>query len=120
MSIEKLTAKLAEHIQKTGVGDMLDVIVELDPARGQDILSQSGDLSRQDRIARLQEDFTEQSAAVISKIAEAGGEILDHAWVNKTLKVRLPAESLGEIAQEAEVKAVDLPEILHPETEEKL
>jgi hypothetical protein len=40
--------------------------------------------------------------------------------VNKTLKVRLPAESLGEIAQEAEVKAVDLPEILHPETEEKL
>ena len=115
MTIDKLTAKLAEHIEKTGVGDMLDVIVELDPTRGQDILSSSGDLSRQDRIAKLQEDFTEQSAAVVSKIAEAGGEILDHVWINKTLKVRLPAESVGEIAQEAEVKAVDLPETLQPD-----
>lgn len=115
MSIEKLTEKLAEHIEKSGVGDMLDVIVELDPTRGQDILSNSGDLSRQDRIAKLQEDFTDQSAAVISKIAEAGGEVLDHAWINKTLKVRVPAERIGDIIAETEVKAVDLPERIQPE-----
>lgn len=115
MSIEKLTEKLAEHIEKTGVGGMLDVIVELDPARGQNILSNSGDLSRQERVTKLQEDFTEQSAAVISKISEAGGEVLDHAWINKTLKVRVPVEKIGDIVGETEVKAIDLPEKLHPE-----
>ena len=116
MSIKKWTDKLAEHVEKTGVGDMLEIIVELDPTRGQKIISGSGEISRQDRIAKLQEDFAEQSAAVAAKIAEAGGEILGEAWINKTLKVRVPAENIGQISDDDEVAAVDLPEKIEAES----
>lgn len=116
MSIQKLTTKLAEHIEKTGVGDMLEIIVELDPKRGQKIISGSGEISRQDRIAKLQEDFAEQSATVVAKIAEAGGEILGQAWINKTLKVRVPVESIDLISDDEEVAAVDLPKEIGAES----
>jgi hypothetical protein len=116
MSIKKWTDKLAEHVEKTGVGDMLEIIVELDPSRGQEIISGSGEMSRQDRIAKLQEDFADQAAAVTSKIVEAGGEILGEAWINKTLKVRVPVESIGGISDDDEVTAVDLPEKIEAES----
>jgi hypothetical protein len=115
MSIKKLTPKLVEQIGKTGAGDMLEIIVELDPARGRDIVSGSGKMSRQERIAKLQEDFAEQSAAVASKIAEAGGEVLGQAWINKTLKARVPAGSIDRICDDNEVTAVDLPEKIEAE-----
>jgi hypothetical protein len=109
MSIQKLTDKLVEHIESTVAGDMLDIIVELDPARGQEIMSGSAELSRQDRISKLREDFTDQAAAVAAAIEKAGGEVLDHAWINKTLKVRVPVESIDRITEDKEVTAVDLP-----------
>jgi hypothetical protein len=117
MSIQKLTEKLAEHIEKAAEGDMLDLIVELDPARGQEILATSQGISRAERIEKLKEDFTRQTAAVVSTIAEAGGEILDQAWVNKTLKVRIPVESIAQITEEKEVAAVDIPGTIEPQTE---
>jgi hypothetical protein len=116
MSIKKLTDKLAEHIENTAAGDMLEIIVELDPTRGKEILSGSEALSRQERIAKLQEDFTEQCAAVASKIADAGGEILGQAWINKTLKVRVPAGSIDQISDDDEVAVVDLPEKIEAES----
>lgn len=116
MSITKLTDKLVEHIEKTG-DDMLEIILELDPTRGQEIVSGSGDLSRQDRIAKLQEDFTQQAAAVAAAIEKAGGEVLDHAWINKTLKARVPVGSIDTISEDAEVTAVDLPEKIQLENE---
>jgi hypothetical protein len=112
----KLTAKLAEHVEKTGAGDMLEIIIELDPTRGQKIVSGSGEMSRQDRIAKLQEDFADQASAVTAKIAEAGGEILGEAWINKTLKVRVPVESIGNISDDDEVAALDLPEKIQAES----
>lgn len=115
MSIKKLTPKLAEHIEKTGAGDMLEIIVELDQARGKEIISGSGDMSRQERIAKLQEDFADQSAAVTSRIAEVGGEVLGQAWINKTLKARVPVESIQRISDDDEVTAVDLPETIQAE-----
>jgi hypothetical protein len=116
MSIEKLTDKLVQHIEKTGE-DMLEIIVELDPSRGDEIVSQSGDMSRQDRITKLREDFAEQSAAVASAIEKAGGEILDQAWINKTLKVRVPVKNIESITGEKEVTSVDLPETVQLEKE---
>lgn len=116
MSIAKLTDKLAEHIEKTA-DDMLEIIVELDPARGDEIVSQSGEMSRQDRITKLREDFADQAAAVASAIEKAGGEILDQAWINKTLKVRVPVKNIGDITGEKEVTAVDLPETVQLEKE---
>jgi hypothetical protein len=114
MSIEKLTHQLAEHIEKTAE-DMLEIIVELDPARGEQIVSESGEMSRQDRIAKLREDFADQSAAVTSAIEKAGGEILDQAWINKTLKVRVPVKNIDSITGEKEVTSVDLPETVQLE-----
>lgn len=117
MSIAKLTEKLAQHIEKTSGADMVDIIVELDPARGQEIMSGSAELSRQDCIAKLKEDFTDQASAVAAAIEKAGGEILDHAWINKTLKVRVPVESIDRITADKEVTAIDLPEKIQLENE---
>lgn len=115
MSVEKLTDKLVEHIGKAAAEDMLEVILELDPTRGREIIAESGEMSRQDRIAKLREDFTRQAASVASAIEKAGGEIIDEAWINKTLKVRLPVESIGQITDDETVTSVDLPETIELE-----
>ncbi len=54
------------------------------------------------------ERFDEWSAPVASYVRGMGGEVLERAWINATLKVSVPASSVRELARHARVRSVEL------------
>jgi hypothetical protein len=109
-SQKKLTSKLEELLENTSKTEMLDIIVELDQEASREILSQTKALPRQERISALQKSFDQNSKSIETAITKAGGEVMGKAWINQTLKARVPVESVKEISEHEEVAAVDIPQ----------
>ena len=64
--------------------------------------------SRQEQIAARQSRFGEAAREVEARVAALGGEVLARAWVNSTLKVRVPAGCVNELREAAGVVALDV------------
>lgn len=108
MSTPKLTRGLAERAERCPGGELLDVVVELHPAAG----THEGAASRAERVSRAREAFQREAAPVESTIQALGGEVLGTAWINQTLRARVPAEALPRLASLDAVTALDLPHAL--------
>lgn len=102
----KATPRLAAHLA-AGAGPDVEVVVELRP------LPPPASGTRQERIAAGRAAFDAELAPVAARVAQVGGEVLDAAWLNQTLRVRLPAGAVPELAAVAEVTRIDLPRPLH-------
>lgn len=78
--------------------DLLDIVVELeqDPAAAQSV-------------EEMQQSFGRMRAPVDKTIFGLGGTVTDEAWINHTLRARIPARGLPDLSQLATVRALDIP-----------
>ena len=53
---------------------------------------------------------------VEKQILSAGGEITGAAWINRTLRARVPARSIRKLCKESTVTAVDVPRAVEPDS----
>jgi hypothetical protein len=85
---------------------LIEVVVELQrlgvPAEGK----------RQERMAAMQESFQRASESVTRQITQAGGQVLGHAWINRTVRGRIPADQLPVLASDDVVVRIDVPSSL--------
>jgi hypothetical protein len=105
----KLSTKLAEQLQSSDASELLDIILELRPtARTPADKSRS----RSENVAALKETFSRESTPVEEAIRKLGGEVTGSAWINQTLRARVPAERVKELSEHEKIAALDLPHLI--------
>jgi hypothetical protein len=100
----KITDVLKTKATEASDDDLLDVIVEL----GGKTPTPSASEGMQG-IAEAKQAFHRDASPVESTISEHGGEVTGHAWINRTLRARVPARALSELSKLSSVAAVDAP-----------
>ena len=110
--MSKLSPELTELLRSVDGAEPLQVIVELHPVA----LPATG--TRQERIEAAKSGFARDLEIVRTLVAEAGGQSLEEAWLNRTLRVLLPPQGLDSVAANELVLAIDLPRGLEPDTQE--
>jgi hypothetical protein len=108
-SSKKVTSRLAAKARGQHDDDALDVVVELNsepPAT-------TG--TRQEQIAKRKAAFEADAGDVKREIEQLGGEVVDAAWINQTIRGRVPKRSLVRLADHKRVAAIDSPSPLTPE-----
>ncbi len=100
----KVSSALEADVERHGSGEPIDVVVELTPTPSP--ASASG--SRGERIAQARTAFERQADAVRRMIVDAGGEVLGSAWINQTLRTRLPKQLLEQLALDERVARLDV------------
>lgn len=108
----KLSPRLEAELAARAPGDPVDVVIAL---AAPDVPAASAPAGRADAIAALKASFALRAESVTQTLTAAGGELLDSAWVNSTLRGRLPADRVGELAADEHVEGIDLPVRLEPE-----
>jgi hypothetical protein len=88
---------------KSDEGDTVELIVELNCEPG----DAGAGSSRAERVAAARRVFDAVATGVSERIAELGGEVVDRAWINQTLRSRLPRESVEVLADDDDVLLVD-------------
>lgn len=103
MGSPKITPALDERIRAEADDRLLDVVVEL-----------AGD-APEGGMPELRQAFRDAAAPVEERIARAGGEVLDGAWLNRTLRAKVPAARLRELGDLDQVAALDVPHRVTPD-----
>jgi hypothetical protein len=80
------------------------VIVELEPPSPERVSADE-----------LKVAFRQVADPVAEAIAGLGGEVKGEAWINSTLRARVPAASLGDLSELEPVAALDVPHQLTPD-----
>ena len=93
-----MTGELASLVEAAETDRLLDVIVELEAEPW-------GDRNDED----LGEWFERVAELVATEIRQLGGEVTGAAWINQTLRARLPATRVRELSKRAHVRALDVP-----------
>ncbi len=106
-----LGRQLAERIAAADAAEPVEVVIELAGT------TPAGSGSRQERIAEARTAFEADLDAVRGTIAAAGGEVLDAAWINRTVRGSVPAGALAQLAADDRVAAIDLPRRLDPDAQ---
>jgi hypothetical protein len=109
----KLSAKLSDRINSGDSADFLDVILELRPQAG--VAQSKNAASRTEKIAALKEAFNRDVEPVEEIVRKVGGEVTGRAWINHTLRARVPAQGLEELAEHETIAAVDIPHAITPD-----
>jgi hypothetical protein len=116
MRQEKLTAALTDRLRMADPAELVDVVVELREFASEESPSAlDGRNKRNARVAALREAFGREAEHLKGHISHAGGEVLAAAWINRTLRARVPASELGNLTDFETVAAVDLPRRLEAE-----
>jgi hypothetical protein len=105
----KISDKLSEKIKGTSASDLLDVIIELHPHA--DSAAATETLSRSEKIAALKGAYARNVAPVEEAVRQAGGEVTGHAWINQTVRARVPADRVRELSEHERIAVLDAP---HP------
>lgn len=114
----KLHSNLAGQIRRLPSSTLVDVVVELrreDDSAPEPATAASGLQSRAEQVAAKKASFERSFAGVAEAVREAGGEITGQAWVNQTLRARVPAGKVRDLCRNDGVAAVDAPSRLTPE-----
>jgi hypothetical protein len=107
--VTKLTPRLRQELGAVDESSQVEVIVELQP------VEMPKAASRQERMAAMREGFERELRPVAEKIIEAGGEVLETAWLNQTVRSRIPAREVLHVAEHETVSGIDLPRKLEPD-----
>jgi hypothetical protein len=98
-----ITSDLAARVRAAGSANLVDVVVEV------------GDLDDASDIVTAKQAFSRAAAPVAEAIASLGGEVIDDAWINHTLRARVPARDVSTVARLDSVAGIDVPHTLEPE-----
>jgi hypothetical protein len=105
----KLSPRLADRLHAMPGSGPIEVIVELQATP----VATSG--SRKQRIEASKAEFEQELRIVTETIAAAGGQVIETAWINQTVRSCIPAANIEQVAQDDGVAAIDLPQPLHAE-----
>ena len=71
--------------------------------------------SRGEAIALRKEAFSHDVVPVEEAVTKVGGEVVGHAWINQTVRARVPAHGLEQLSELDEVAVLDVPHTLQAE-----
>jgi hypothetical protein len=114
MQLAKLTPKLVARLEGSVPSEMFDLVLELDPHSNR--VEGASSLSRTEKIARQKEAFNSILVLIENAIREAGGEVTGGAWINHTVRARVPAGAVGKLAELEMITSVDTPNPLRKDT----
>ena len=100
-----ITEPLEALIAASDPDEDVVIVVELTPAPARRSIAAQ---SRQEQIAERRTAFEQQLSPVERAIRDAGGEVLDHAWINGTMKARVPAHAVRALTGLGDVECVDV------------
>lgn len=107
---KKASRRLAELAGSlTSDLDMIDVVVELDHKPIGRLKQVEQNQSRKELIASRKESFARTSTPVEEIINKVGGEVIEKAWINYTLRAKLPVKGLQRISELDVVDTLDSP-----------
>lgn len=102
-----LTTELSDELEGKTDSDMVEVVLEL--RRHDKPVKASEASSRRERIEALKESFDRDVGTLEEAIRQVGGEITGRAWINQTVRARVPAPKVKELAAHEKIQTVDLP-----------
>ena len=102
----KLSAQLGQVLQSKDPSDFVEVIVELYPSEEPEAATAQ---TRDEKIAQSKRAFDLRIVPLHETIKSIGGEITGQAWINETLRVRVPADKVSVLSDHAEVAKIDVP-----------
>jgi hypothetical protein len=108
--VTKLSPRLRHELGAVDESSQVEVIVELQS------VEMPKAASRQESMAAMKEGFERELRPVAAKIIEAGGQVLETAWLNQTVRSRIPAREVSHLAEHEAVSGIDLPHKLEPES----
>lgn len=108
--LSKVTQQLAEQVAGRPDDEEVDVVVELQR------LTAPGEGSKKERVVAMKKAFERSATGLRRTIAELGGEVVDSAWINQTLRTRVPKRALEGLEADDRVVALDTPRTIEPET----
>ncbi|HYL04688.1 MAG TPA: hypothetical protein VE075_01530 [Thermoanaerobaculia bacterium] len=109
----KLTSKLRQRLAATPKGHPVEVVVEVGTKASAPSGRAAG--SRAEKIAALKQVFSASAEPIERAIERSGGEVLDRAWLNQSLKARLPREAVEALGEREDVERLDMPAALTPD-----
>ena len=107
----KLSDQLKEQLTQPNTSGMLEVIIELHEPEAAAQQAQS----RQEKIAAMKDGFTRDVALIDDEVRRAGGEVTGHAWINRTVRARVPVHEIEQLSAHEQIAKIDLPHKLEPE-----
>lgn len=108
----KLSEQLGRLLQSKSASDLIEVIVELYPSDEPEPVTGQ---TRSEQIAQSKAAFNRKIVPLEETIKSCGGEITGVAWINETVRARVPADKLSLLADHDEVAKIDLPRPLVPD-----
>jgi hypothetical protein len=102
----KVTEQLRKELERSEASEMLDVVIELRPENQPKTRQPQ---NRAEKIATLKENFIRDLAPVEQAVRDSGGELTGHAWINRTVRARVPSECLRQLSEQEEVAKLDVP-----------
>ena len=107
----KLTSNLRQQLAATPKGHSVEVVVEV----GKKAASEPPPGDRAQKIAAMKQSFSVSSEPIERAIESSGGKVIDRAWINQSLKVRLPREAVEALSEREDVERVDTPRTIRPD-----
>ena len=108
MSAE-LHPRLAQMLEDSGAQTWLDVILELKTAPDEPAAS------RAEAVARKKAGFHTIAESVKDVVGLCGGTVEGEAWLNSTIKCRVPAGALRALSATPDIVKIDVPHDLSRE-----
>lgn len=106
MDDRKLTDGITSWLSGLDPDESLDVIIELNLEAGPE---SSRPLTREEQISARKEAFTKSAEEVEAVVRDVGGEVTARAWINSTLRSRVPARGVERISALDRVARLDVP-----------
>jgi hypothetical protein len=105
----RITSDLESRVQGLGEEQLVDVVVELrragSPLEG----------SRHEKLQALKEAFDRVSSEVERLVQAEGGAILDRAWINQTVRAKVPVGAVSRLASSDDISVIDVPHAIEPD-----
>lgn len=108
--VPKVSKRLAAELAGKPDEEVVEVVIELSTPVQDD---GAAGASRAEQIERRRTAFEDWSASVAARLQHAGGELVDRAWINSTLKGVVRADRVSELAEDDKVQKIDSPSTLH-------
>ena len=111
MNAAKMTPDLKAQLTEAEAAEDLEVVLELQ-SQSQETAAPR---SRGEAIALRKEAFSHDVVPVEEAVTKVGGEVVGHAWINQTVRARVPAHGLEQLSELDEVAVLDVPHTLQAE-----
>ena len=112
-TVGKVSSALASRLEEADDDGLLEIVVELEGPASPTAVERA---DRGAAMAAMKEGFRAAADPVEQAIRSGGGEVTGKAWINHTLRARVPVSSIPRIVEQASVSALDVPGPLEPES----